>query len=239
MLKQLKSEKYLKPINIVLITALFLCCLYALHDMQTAQGIGLFFSMQLGMSNRLPMDVAVDVLGMVAFALLIYLPCVKLQHKSVAAFLRLLIVYVAVVPQLSLASVLALVQRYEPVYIWDIGLLNGLWQWFYSAASFLQVWIPAFVVLAALAKANECTVIAGWQKRILRIQAVLLLVLLCMPSAENVILYLCGYLGVLVAFDCWERLMEENAKVAAWLSVPFALLLLRGIYRILILVSMV
>lgn len=239
MLKQVDFVKYKKAMSLIFVMALFLCCLYALHDMQTAQGIGLLFSMKLGMDDRMVMDVAVDVLAMFVFAMLIYLPCVKLQHKSVGAFLRLLIGYMAVVPQLSLASVLALIQRYELEFWWDVGLWSGLWKWFYSAISFLQVWVPVLVILAALAKANDCLTFVKWHKIILLIQGILLVVLLCMPSAENVILYLCGYLGVLLAFDCWERLMEANAKLARWFSVPFALLFLRGIYRILSLVSQV
>ncbi len=237
MWKRIDLAKYKKAIYFILITALFLCCLYALHDMQTAQGIGLFFAMQLGMDNRMPMDVTVDALGVVALALLIYLPCVKLRHKSVAAFCRLFIVYIAVVPQLDLAGVLALVQRFEPIFIWEMGFADGLWQWFYGAINFLQVWVPVFVVLVALAKRNDCFVFEKWYQMFWAVQGILLLLLLCMPAAENVVLYLVGYLGTLVAFDCWERVLGKNEKLTVWISIPFLLLLLKGIYRVLVLVS--
>lgn len=239
MLVQKIQPKHQSVAIILFILCMFGCCLYTVHDMQTAEGIGLFFSMQLGMSSRTIMDIVVDALCIGVLALLIYLPCQLLGYKSLTAYCRLLIVYLAAVPSLSLAKVLQLFREDEVLFLWDCDLLSGVWQWFYGIAGFLQVWVPLLVLLYAFA-GEKCRFLSvKWHKIVLLAECVLIVILLCVPTAENLILYLCGYMGLLLAFDCWETLLRENKTPEKWSYILYALLLLKGIYRIVILVSQV
>lgn len=242
-------RKYLSIGSVALVAVLFLICLYAFHDIQTAQGIGLYFSMKLGMESRVGMDLLVDAAGMLALALLIVLPCWK-QGKGCAdgmpeACLRLFIVYLAAVPILSPAKVLQLFQGYEIVFLWDIGLKAAVWEWFYHVTHFCQVWLPLILVLIAFTNGmplNESCVIDRFfilrRHKIMGAAVILLLfILLLVPTAENVILYVCGYLGLWYAFEQWEQLLNKNQKLKKWSLLLFGLLLCRGLYRILVLVS--
>ena len=235
MLKQKRISKLAGFGYLFLILCIFLVCLYTLHDVQTAEGIGLFFSMELGMDSRTFMDVLVDVLGILALGVLVYLPCRLLQFTSVASIARLLIVYLAMVPGLSLAEVLRLFRPGEMTCLWYMTLGEALWKWVYSAGTFLQIWIPMMIVLVAVGEYGLQT----WHKIIFASIILLLLILLFVPSAENLILYLCGYLGLLPAFACWETLFERNERLGKWSNILFALLLLKGIYRIVVLLSQV
>ncbi len=219
------------------ILCLFLVCLYALHDVQTAEGIGLFFSRQLGMDSRTLVDLLVDGICIAALVLLVYLPCRLLRFTSMASFGRLLVVYLAVVPSLSLAEVLRLFRPGEMIYLWDMALGEALWKWVHSAGTFLQIWVPVMIVLVAVREYTGVKTDDSWHKVIWVAIALLLLILFAVPTAENMILYLCGYLGVLPAFACWEALFEKNERLERWSYILFALLLLKGIYRIVVLLS--
>lgn len=233
----MKLVKYRRMGNWILIAGILLCCLYAFHDMQTAEGIGLYFSMQLGMEQRIFMDIAVDVLGIIALAALVYVPCRVLGYKTADAILRLLIGYLAVMPQLSLAKVLALFRPEQQTFLWDLGLVEALDSWVYSIAPFFQVWIPLFILLYGIGAVNHCLCFQKWYRWILLCQGILLLILLVVPTAENVLLYFVGYLGLLIGFDCWEAVLGKMPAMKKWSVLFFALLLLRGIFRIVVLMS--
>lgn len=232
----MKLVKYKRVGNWILIAGLLLVCLYAFHDMQTAEGIGLYFSMLLGMEKRIFMDVAVDVICMVALAVMLYVPCRILGHKTPDAYLRLLIGYLAVVPQLSMAKVIALFRPGQE-FVWDMGIAAAMDSCIYNIAPFLQVWLPLFLLLWGIGKVNQCLGLKTWYKRIAIGMIILLLVLLIVPTAGNVLLYLVGYLGLLVGFDCWEAVRVKMPIVRKWSVLLWALLLLRGIFRIVVLMS--
>lgn len=246
---QKNVEKYIRAGSIVLVFALFLICLYALHDVQTAQGIGLYFSLQLGMESRTGMDILVDMAGMLALALLLALPCWLRGSRGItftsASYARLFIGYLSAVPIVSPAKVLQLFQGYEIVCFWDLGVKAAVWEWFYHVTHFCQVWLPLLLVLSAFANVipqNESCGSGGFvvlrRHRIMGAAIiVLLLILLIVPTAENVILHVCGYLGLWYAFDLWEDLLRQNVKLKRWSIVIFGLLLFRGLYGILVLVS--
>jgi len=220
----------------ILIAVILAGCFYALHDMQTAEGVGLYFSMQLGLEQRLFLDLTVDVLGIIALAILVYLPCKILGHNTKEAYLRLLIAYLAAVPQASMARLLALFQQ-EQEFLWNLGLGEGVRIWIYSIAPFLQVWIPLLILLYGIGVVKQCLSMKSWYWRVGISQGILLVILFMVPSAENVILYLVGYLVLLIAFDCWEAVLQKLPTVKKWSVLFWALLLLRGIYRIVVLMS--
>ena len=223
--------------NWILIAGLLLSCLCAFHDMQTAEGVGLYFSLKMGMEQRIWLDVAVDVLGMAALAVLVYLPCRCFGHGTSGAYLRLLIGYLAVVPQLSLAKVIHLFGAEEPLFLGGMSLREVVLSGIANVIPFLQIWVPLFVLLYGIASVREGFSLNRVHKGLLTFMVIVLLWMLVCPSMENLLLYVSGYLGLLVAFDCWESLFQKLPEIKKWYLLLFGLLLLKGIYRIIVLMS--
>jgi len=239
MLKKWNKSKNF--IELGLIAAIFLICLLALHDMQKAEGVGLFFTFKLGrtMEQRMPLDLLVEVAGMVALALLIYLPCHLFKRFSPASYLRLLIGYLAMVPTLSLAGILSLFSGERDGRLWDMGIL---WTWeawtnIYKLLPFLQVWVPLFILLYGFARLNQCFALEKWHKITIVLIFFALVLLFIIPVADNLLLFLIGYMGLLLAFDCWEKLYAKLPEFGKWCNLLFVAGLLRGIYRIVVLMS--
>lgn len=239
----MKSEKSASNNNFIirvfplLVTAgMLLCCLYTLHDMQTAEGIGLYLAMKFGKTDRRYFDVLVDVLGMGALAVLIWLPC-RLGHLSgrfAVSYCRLLIVYVAAVPMLSLSALIHLF-HVERIFLWDGNIVSGMAQWFMDTAKGLQVWLPLLIILYAV----RGTAVEKGHRIVWLLQGILLFLTLIVPAVGPLITYVVGYLGILLAFDCWETIFRENERLERWSRIVFALLLLRGIYQMVVFVSRV
>lgn len=234
----MKPAKY-KGINFILIAGLLLGCLYTLHDMQTAEGIGLFFAMQLNLEQRMPFDLLVDAVCMGALVVLVYLPCKLLKYHSVDSFLRLLIVYLAVMPSVSLAGIIGLFREGRLEFIWDMGILMNwdCWLHLYSVVPFLQIWIPILIILYAFAKANNCLAEVKWHRKVLAVVGILLVILLIVPAFKDILVYFIGYLGLVIAFDIWEAILKKMPKLKSWFVPFFGLLLLKGIFNMVVLLS--
>ena len=237
----MKSEHKVMRVNFIAriilpgtITGLFLCSLYALHDMQTAEGIGLYFSLKIGLENRIYLDLLVDVLGMICLALLIWLPCQILNRRTEASYCRLLIGYLATVPSLSLSNVLHMFNG-EIVFLWEGEIGAEIVRGFFENAPFLQIWLLMLIILYAV----RGTDFGKWHRTIWLFLGLLFGVSLIVPAVRHLTGYFMGYCELLLAFDCWETILCENEKLKKWSWILFALLLLRGIYRIMVLVSLV
>ena len=76
-----------------------------IHDMQSAEGVGLLFALRAG-KDRLWYDVAADSLGVLGLLLLVVVPCFRLGHRSAAALLRMLLAFLSFMPSLSMAYLL-------------------------------------------------------------------------------------------------------------------------------------
>lgn len=235
----MKAAKNQGICNFIVTAALLLGCLYTLHDMQTAEGIGLFLSMQLGADSRLPFDLLVDVVCMGLLLLLVYLPCRLLRHRTRDCFLRLLIVYLAALPSVSLAELLGFFREGGLDFVWDRGPFGAwdCWVHLYSAVSFLQLWLPMLLLLYGFARISNCFWMEKRHRGLLIVMGILTVLLVILPSAENILVYWLGYLGIVLAFDIWESVFLKKAELKVWFSPLFGILLLRGSYNMLVLVS--
>lgn len=232
----MKLVKYRRMGNWILMAGILLCCLYAFHDMHTAEGIGLYLAAWLGVEQRIFMDIAVDVLCMGVLAALIYIPCRVLGYWTSEAGLRLLIGYLALMPSLSLSRLVELFQNRQS-FLWEMDFTGALYVWIYSVAPFLQVWVPLFILLYGIGKVYQCLDFKGWYRWIILGQCVLLLGLLLVPTADNMLLYVAAYPGLLVGFDCWEAVLQKLPALKKWSVLFWGLLLLRGMFRLIVLMS--
>ena len=69
------------------------------------------------------------------------------------------------------------------------------------------------------------------------IVGILLVILLIVPAFKDILVYFIGYLGLVIAFDIWETIFKKMPKLECWFVPFFGLLLLRGIFNMVVLLS--
>lgn len=96
----------------------FLMILLTVHDMQTAQGVGLYLSMLGNYGSREIIDIIVDATSAVLLALLLAVPCFLMGRLNAESFFRLLAAYLALLPGVDLA---AIVHIFDPPGIFSLS----------------------------------------------------------------------------------------------------------------------
>lgn len=198
----------------------------ALHDMQTAEGVGLYFALKQG-TDRLPFDLSVDMTALLGLLCLTLLPCVLLRHGNVVGFCRLLIGFLAFMPALSMAYLLNPLGA-EEIFSPELFL------------SVLQIPIPFLGLLAAaLALGDDAAGESGgldgsaWKRwySLCCLAAVLLAAgAFCQPSLQPLFVFVLTYLLLIVSFDLWERLFMRYPALNLWGWALFGGLELRAVY---------
>lgn len=238
LMKRFADERYGKWAMILLCGVSFLAAAAGLHDMQTAQGVGLYFAMLAGGAQRKWFDLAVDVLGLGGLFLLLLLPCLALRRRNVFSFWRLFAGYLALLPGVNLAG---LVHLFDPPGIFALreafregrilwGLLEGIGEF----SPFLKTGLP-FGCLLLLGRwaGGGATGLKRWQKRLLSVCGILLLCAVLFPAPAPFCAYAAQYLLLLIGFDIWEELWESAPRLQVWGMLLFAGFWLRGIWMIL------
>lgn len=194
-----------------------------LHEMQTAEGIGLYWALKAGV-ERGGFDIAVDMAVALVLLLLTGLPCLILGHRSISAFFRFLIGFAAFMPRVSMAYL---------IHLFDAGLRTVS----YNRLLFvLQTVIPFGCVLFAVMAANE----KPWKRwyTVCSVAAAILGVVSAVWESEAIGAVM-TYLLLLVCFDVWERLIDKNSKFVGlswilfgglWLRAVYSMLYIRSIY---------
>lgn len=234
-------KKYSKLIFLLVSAISLLLYLFAYHDMQTAEGVGLYFAIRMNQADKVPFDFAADVVRMGGTLLLLLLPCLLQKHRGTDSFWRLLSAWMALMPVVSMAELIPLFDRTRG-NLWKISLEeSGLWESFWvgdlELARLLLIWLPWMcVMMAGLALAKH-KVILRWYKVVWGIAIFLLVMLSVFPGLLAVWQFAVLYLVLLVVFDLWERLLECYPKAQLCGMCLFGLLWFRGIYRLLELMS--
>ncbi len=219
-------------VYLIPIFGLFLLACYTLHDLATAQGIGLYFAILQGNDNRTIFDAAVDVVGILLLVVVLVVPCMVLKHKKAESLLRLMMVYLGIMPSISMGMLVHLFDGHKLSVLsfdWLINL-NILF-------SFLQLIIPLLVVLGCFYKQKGYT-IQKWHLCFFYSLIVCGAGVLFLPELSEILLQVSYYLLLLVAFDWWEHLFtrtELYEKVILWLV--FSVFGCRGCLRMLELIS--
>ena len=133
--------------------------LLTLHDMQTAEGTGLYLAFQAGTRERGPYDLLVDLAGMMCLAGLVLLPCILLKQREPESFFRFLAAYLAFLPTVSTAALVHLLDGTEDIVIRQ-SLLEGnlpeaLREGTAGIIPLLQVGVPVLVLAAALCRRRQ------------------------------------------------------------------------------------
>lgn len=189
-----------------------------IHDMQTAEGVGLYFALKLG-RGRLAFDAAADLLGVLGLLCLAVIPCRILRYRSLGASLRFLLLFLAFMPALSMAYLIDPFQETDAAFP-DLLLFV------------LQSLLP-FACLTAIAL---WTVVPSFWKKWYGVccgAAVLLAVFsFCVPTLQQLSNFVLVYLILLVCFDLWECLCGHYPALEKWRWILFGGLGCRAFYTL-------
>ena len=216
-----KLRGYVSWGGIVLWAATLGLLIYTLHQMQMAEGIGLYYALKAGM-DRGGFDVTVDVIIALVLLLLVGLPCLILRHCEKGVLLRFLAAFLAFMPRLSMAYL---------VHLFDAGTRIIDHQ---TQMSVLRTVIPFGCVLLAAVSVYE----KPWKKwyTVLCLAAVVLGAGGSFWETE-LLGAVMTYLLLLVCMDVWERLLGLCPKLKEWNWILAGGLWLRAIYCLLFLRS--
>lgn len=194
-----------------------------LHEMQKAEGIGLYWALKAGM-ERGCFDIAVDMAVALVLILLTGLPCLILGHRSLSACFRFLIGFVAFMPRLSMAYL---------IHLFDAGIQTVS----YNRLLFvLQTVVPFGCVLFAVMAVYE----KPWKRwyTVCCVAAAILGVASSVWESEAISAVMI-YLLLLISFDVWERLLKLRPKFIGlswilfggmWVRAVYCMLYVRSIY---------
>lgn len=184
-----------------------------IHDMQSAEGVGLLFALRAG-KDRLWYDVVADSLGVLGLLLLVVVPCFRLGHRSAAALLRMQLAFLSFMPSLSMAYLLHPLEGGE-----ELQLQQPLF--------LLQTLLPFFCLWAAVLGREAWKRWYGFYAG----AAVLLFVTgFPVPSLQPLLQFVMTYLLLLAAFDLWERVWKKYPALNVWGWLLFGGLGFRAFY---------
>lgn len=222
--KRFNDPKYSRRTAGIAALALFAYAVYAVHDMQLAEGVGLYFALKLG-KERLLFDIIVDILAASGLLLLISLPCLFLKHRKMEALLRFLLVFLSFMPALSMAYLLHPLQAEAEISI-------------ELSASVLQMVLPFLCLLAVTVQASSSAALSAvtekswkrWYSVCCAGAAILFAVTLFIPSLQQLFYFILIYLLLLICFDLWERLYLKYPSLDTWGRILFGGLTFRAFY---------
>lgn len=218
----------------ILIFGTFVMILLTLHDMQTAQGIGLYLSILGGYKSRIIFDILVDVLGIVLLAIGLFVPCFLLGRLKVNSLFRLLASYLALLPGVDLGR---LVHIFDPPGVFSLrqSFVEGEFLTAFLAgmgeiSPVLRLWLPILCLMFMGNRMIANTGIKRWVSNFFLIQIPLLLGVFLFPVIAPFLSFIMQYLLLIVCFDIWEGWYKVCSNIEIWGTILFGGLWLRGIY---------
>lgn len=220
--------------------ALIGCAGLTIHDMQTAEGTGLYLAMKAGTENRRMYDLLVDGVGILCVLAALLLPCLIFGHLQAKAFFRFTAAYFAFLPLLSTAMLVHLADGTEAIGLRE-AVLEGrlgeaLREGLAGAVPVMAVGVPLLLLAFAAGKAERGGkgkgLCGGWRV-VLAVQILLLVAAVLFPALTEPFVYLARYLLLVYGFVLWEELCGAYPELDAWGLVLFAVFWLRGLDRML------
>ncbi len=130
-----------------------------LHDMQTAEGAGLYLAIKAGAEDRRMYDFAVDAAGMLCLLALLLLPCLLQKRLRPAPFLRFASACLAFLPVMSMASLVHLADGTEKLAIRQ-ALSAGrpgaaLLEWLGELLPVLAAGLPVLILAVGMVRTGK------------------------------------------------------------------------------------
>lgn len=209
------TSLYINGILVILSVLTFSAVVVGVHQMQSAEGVGLYWSIVTNGRREL-FDVLVDAAAALAFFMLVLLPCVFLNHKSISAFFRLLAGFVAFMPRISMSYL---------IHLFDDGGRGADAE---MVLSELGLMLPFACALLMCAGCLE----KPWRKWYWGSGAVALIMGVWALWEAQGPGFIMTYALLLVCFDAWERLIKGYSGMRSWGWILFGGLWLRAVYRV-------
>ena len=209
------TSLYINGILVILSVLNFSAVVVGVHQMQSAEGVGLYWSIVTNGRREL-FDVLVDAAAALAFFILVLLPCVFLNHKSISAFFRLLAGFVAFMPRISMSYL---------IHLFDDGGRGADAE---MVLSELGLMLPFACALLMCAGCLE----KPWRKWYWGSGAIALIMGVWALWEAQGPGFIMAYALLLVCFDAWERLIKGYSGMRSWGWILFGGLWLRAAYRV-------
>lgn len=213
----------------------------AMHDVQKAQGVGLYLSMQAGAENRTGFDILADAVALSVIVLLSAVPCVVLKRKSAVSFLRILLAFVAFMPQLRLSWLVHFTEVVQTIELCPALREGGFQTTFLAGTEIfvkpLQMAVPAVLLMTAELSREDMETIGKQRHHVMATICILAGVLVFLfPALSELLRFVMSYMLLLIAFDRWEILLDRYSSVPG--RILFCGIGLRGIYLLIVEMSM-
>lgn len=236
-------KKFKNPFYLLVIGITFLFCAFTLHDIQSSQGVGLYLSMQFGQNNVLLFNLLVDCLGMLLLFIATFLPCLCMKRLQTDSVFRFFSVYLAMIPTIRPASLVHLGNTLANLTIRQISaaekpfaaLLDSL----FDAAQLLRTLLPFLLVLVWINRTTATEKWKKWQIGILIAEVFFVILNILFPALSTETAYFMNYLLVVWGFYEWEKVCDRFPRFSSWGMILFGGCWLRGIYRMIELMSIV
>ena len=194
---------------------------YALHDMQTAQGIGYYFALKTGSGSRLFFDIAADLAYLFMFAVMLSIPLFTLKCNNKARFSRFLLLYTALMPALRADYVFSLFSGRD---FFKTGFSLSVFA--DSLLEVLRITVPLLILAAAFDIAIKGNRLSLSLKILPVIAAVPVIVCVLVPALTSLCAFVSAYLIIYVIF----AILEKNEFDSLWF---YMLLFFTAVYRLL------
>ena len=136
-----------------------------LHDMQTAEGAGLYLAIKAGAEDRRMYDFAVDAAGMLCLLVLLLLPCLLQKRLRPAPFLRFASASLAFLPVVSLALLVHLADGTEEMALRQAISMGqpgaALLEWLGELLPALSAGLPVLILAFGMVRAGSAEELAG------------------------------------------------------------------------------
>lgn len=237
--KQLNN--FIKWLCILLSVAALSLALYALHDLQTAEGVGLYLSMLFGQADRTLFDIVTDIVGMFLFLTALLLPCILLKHRTWESFFRILSLYIAFIPIVHPAATVHLNHTLADLHyrqaLVEGNILTAILESFVDILPIIQMLIPILLLSCTANQISGSRSSEVWHGIIIVLEVILLLLHFIFPDLSQETSYFMHYLLLIWLFAEYEKLCKRYPSFSNWSMILFMGCWLRGIYRMIELMS--
>lgn len=238
-------NKWGKWVQLTVTAGLFFFAWMTLHDMQTAEGTGLYLMFQAGAGNRKIFDCLVEGTAMLCLLAAVAVPCILTRGPQPAAVLRFLSAYLAFLPTVSTAALVHLLDGTNRIGLQPAFLEGEIRMVWLEGLDGLIPVLGAGVPLLLLASAAYGAVGEGrqqagrsWKKTaVLIIWLLLLPVSLLFPALTDLCHYLFCYGLLLYGCNLWEKLLDRFPGLKGFSWVLAGIFCARGIDRMMEIMS--